>query len=54
VGLVERYGGTIHAANRHDAGAGAGLNGAVFSVWLPAQYLQIPINARVANPIPER
>ncbi len=33
VGLVERYGGTIRAANRRDTVDGA--NGAVFEVWLP-------------------
>jgi len=33
VGLVERYGGTIRAANRSDTVGGA--NGAVFEVWLP-------------------
>jgi signal transduction histidine kinase len=36
VGLVERYGGTIHAANRRDVDAGGeDVNGAVFGVWLP-------------------
>ena len=36
VGLVERYGGTIRAANRRDVDAGGeNVNGAVFGVWLP-------------------
>jgi len=36
VGLVERYGGTIRAANRREMDAGGeDVNGAVFSVWLP-------------------
>jgi signal transduction histidine kinase len=35
VGLVERYGGTIVAVNRQDAGKH--LTGAVFSVWLPGE-----------------
>ena len=35
VGLVERYGGTIRAANRRDGGED--VNGAVFGVWLPCE-----------------
>ena len=35
VGLVERYGGTIHATNRQDAGEDSA--GAVFGVWLPCE-----------------
>ena len=49
VGLVERYGGTIHAANRHDAGAGAGLNGAVFSVWLTCEIPQETVTFQRAS-----
>jgi C4-dicarboxylate-specific signal transduction histidine kinase len=35
VGLVERYGGSIRAGNRREAGED--VDGAVFGVWLPAQ-----------------
>jgi C4-dicarboxylate-specific signal transduction histidine kinase len=41
VGLVERYGGTITAANRRDMDEGGeggeDVNGAVFGVWLPGE-----------------
>jgi len=38
VGLVERYGGAITAANRRDAGENSA--GAVFGIWLPCEDAQ--------------
>ena len=38
VGLVERYGGAIAAANRRDAGEDSA--GAVFGIWLPCEDAQ--------------
>jgi signal transduction histidine kinase len=51
VGLVERYGGTIHASNRRAAGDDSA--GAVFGVWLPCEQ-PTAVSASTENPIPER